>query len=121
MSDLFDAISLTARYVFPVAGPPLAGGCVTIRGERVVSVGPHAPPSAIDLGNVAILPGLVNAHTHLEFCDLEAPLGRPGMPLQEWIRLVIAARQRAGGNQIQAIARGLKECLQMGTCTLGEI
>ena len=43
---------------------------------------------------MVLLPGLVNAHTHLEFSDLAAPLGAPGMSLPAWIRLVIAERKR---------------------------
>jgi aminodeoxyfutalosine deaminase len=113
--------SFTARYVFPVAGPPLAGGCVTIRGERIVAVETRPAQAAIDLGDVAILPAFVNAHTHLEFSDLPAPLGRAGMPLPEWIRLVIATRRNAGGDRQLAIDRGIAECLRTGSCALGEI
>jgi len=121
MSERSSTISITARYVFPVAGPPLAGGCVTIRGERIESVGPQPVADAVDLGNVAILPGLVNTHTHLEFSDLDAPLGKPGMPLPEWIRLVVAARRAAAADSAAAIARGLAESARCGTTTIGEI
>jgi aminodeoxyfutalosine deaminase len=121
MPDPCVTISLTARYVFPVAGPPLAGGCVTIRSERIVAVEARPPQTAIDLGSVAILPGLVNTHTHLEFSDCGAPLGRAGMPLPEWIRLVIAARGSEQRDPGLAIARGLAESLGAGTTTLGEI
>jgi cytosine/adenosine deaminase-related metal-dependent hydrolase len=113
--------SLTARYVFPVAGPPLAGGCVTIAGERIVEVAANASGPCVDLGNVAIVPGFVNAHTHLEFSDCAAPLGTAGMPLPKWLRMVIAARRDAAGNAAAAIARGLHESLQTGTTTIGEI
>ncbi len=91
------AFSLQARVVYPVDRPPIEHGVVTIDGERIVAVGTKADGGGvIDLGNVALLPGLVNAHTHLEFSYLQQPLGQPGMQLVDWIRLVIAERGRRG-------------------------
>ena len=115
-------IALRARYVFPVDGPPIAGGAVTIRGSKIVAVGAPAAGSAVrDLGDVAIVPGLVNVHTHLEFSDLTTPVGRPGMPLPEWIGHVVAHRRAAKVDGRAAISLGLDESLRCGTTTLGEI
>ena len=70
-----DSVTLTARYVFPVAGPPLEHGLLSIEGDRIVAVESHGARAAdFDCGDVAIIPGLVNAHTHL---DLTGSL-RPG-------------------------------------------
>jgi cytosine/adenosine deaminase-related metal-dependent hydrolase len=122
------AFSLTARWIFPVAGPPIAGGGITIRGERIVEVSERPADGAIDLGDVAILPGFVNAHTHLEFSDLTAPLGERGTPLPTWIRQVIAARGGRGADPASqmaasaaAISQGLAESARCGVTTLGEI
>jgi len=122
------AISLTARWVFPVAAPPIAGGGITIRGERIVEVSERPADAAIDLGDVAILPGFVNAHTHLEFSDLTAPLGERGTPLPTWIRQVLAARGGRGVDPASqtaaasaAISRGIAESARYGVTTLGEI
>ena len=74
-------IAVRARWVLPIDQPPIEGGIVTIAGGRIVAVGENCsgrPPR--DLGDVALLPGLVNAHTHLEFSLLDQPLGEPGMP-----------------------------------------
>lgn len=113
---------LKARYVFPVAGEPIADGRVTIRGERIVSVGRDSPGGTIeDLGNAAIVPGLVNAHAHLEFSDLADPLGKPGMPLAEWIGEVVRFRQEERHAPQQAIRAGLAQSLDGGTTALAEI
>lgn len=116
------AVSYQARVVFPVDQPPIEHGYVTIDGARIVAVGP-APASSdvIDLGPVALLPGLTNAHTHLEFSGLPRPLGAPGMRLAEWIRLVIAERSRRERTAHDAIAAGLRESLQCGVTCLGDI
>ena len=114
--------NLRARYVFPVSIPPLPGGVVTISGERIVAVGKRAPEGGVeDLGNVAILPGLVNAHTHLEFSQLTEPLSPPGIPFVDWIRLVIKHFRRGTGPSSEAVREGLRQCLRLGTTTLGEI
>ncbi|MGD9719698.1 MAG: amidohydrolase family protein [Pirellulales bacterium] len=114
--------ALRGRVVLPVSGPPLPGGYVTIDGERIVGVGSAPPDCPVhDLGDVAIVPGFVNAHTHLEFNGLDTPLGRPGMPLPQWIRTVIRQRRAANGLPTSDVVRGIRECLQSGTTTLGEI
>jgi len=116
------AFALQARYVFPVSGPPLANGVLTIAGERIVAVGQNVASQApVDLGNVAILPGLANAHTHLEFSHLDRPLGRPGMALPDWIREVIAWRRSAVDQRRRPIEHGLAESIACGTTALGEI
>jgi aminodeoxyfutalosine deaminase len=116
------AYFLRARVVFPVDRPPIEHGVVTIEGERIVAVGatPHAG-DATDLGDIALLPGLVNAHTHLEFSHLRRPLGEPGMRLVDWIRLVIAERGRGDCDLSESIAAGLAESVRYGVTALGDI
>jgi len=128
-----------ARYVFPVAGKPIEGGVVTIDGGRIVEFGREIASGAdvVDLnaeneatsGGAALLPGLVNAHTHLEFSDLESPLGQPGMRFPDWIRAVIAHRQGREAtdadnpqeDRTRAVSSGLLECIHAGTTAVGEI
>jgi cytosine/adenosine deaminase-related metal-dependent hydrolase len=110
-----------ARWVFPVRGAPIADGVVRIEGAKFAAVGGTGGGNVEDLGNVAIVPGLVNAHTHLEFGRLTEPLGTPGMSLPEWIRLVLAERRTAGNLGTAAVAAGLRESLAAGTTALGEI
>jgi imidazolonepropionase-like amidohydrolase len=57
-----------AAWVVPIDQPPIRDGAVRVSGGRIVAVGPDEFKNdvLIDMGNVVILPGLVNAHTHLE-------------------------------------------------------
>lgn len=115
-------LALRARYVFPVEGPPIPGGVVTIRAGRIESVGRRSTgPEPIDLGSAAILPGLINAHTHLEFSDLARPLGQAGMSLPDWIRLVLGWRRQRTAPGQSVLEAGLAESVASGTTRLGEI
>ncbi len=115
-------ISIRARVVFPVDRPPIERGVVTLDGERIVDVGTQAASDdLIDLGSAALLPGLVNAHTHLEFSYLRQPLGTPGMSLVEWIRLVIAERGRNEQLFTEPLVRGAQESIAAGVTTVGDI
>ncbi|MFN0019556.1 MAG: amidohydrolase family protein [Pirellulaceae bacterium] len=118
-----------ARWVFPVEVPPLKDGVVRVVDGRIVSLGPYQPgETAADLGNVALLPGFINAHTHLEFSLLKQPLGRPGMPFAQWIGEVVSFRRglAAEGTDLadyarQATEAGLRESSAAGVAGIGEI
>lgn len=116
------AYSLRARWVFPGTSPPGSGAFVNVLHGRVVSVSPVAETGdRLDLGDLAILPGLVNAHTHLEFSDLTTRIGEPGMRLPDWIRRVIDYRRGRTASPGAAIVQGLAESAAAGVTTVGEI
>src|SRR5690242_4343961 len=116
------AISFRARWIFPIDRPPIESGYLTIEGERIVDVGlERLGSTAVDLGPVALLPGLINAHTHLEFSDLRKPLGSPKMSLPAWIRLVIAERGKSSSPEGDPLELGVVESLRNGVTTLADI
>jgi len=116
--------TLTARWVFPASSPPLERGTVTVSDGKIAAVearGTRTPDE--DLGNVAIIPGLVNTHTHLDLSGARG-LIPPTDPdhFTDWLRGVIAYRRTRTPEQVQADIRdGLAECLRAGTTLIGDI
>jgi cytosine/adenosine deaminase-related metal-dependent hydrolase len=104
--------------VFPVSGPPLENGGVEITDGRLSAIHDRPAPGAIDLGNAAIIPGLVNAHTHLELSDAAVPL-QPAEPFTAWLKAVIGHRQNR--SKADAVARGRKESARWGPSAIGDI
>lgn len=111
--------SLRARWIIPVDAPPLENGVVEISDGRIVAVHNRHDPRATDLGNVALIPGLVNTHVHLEFSDLAEPVP-PATPFTAWIRALVA-RRRTAPPADGLIRRGLEESTRSGVTMLGEI
>ncbi len=112
--------SYRARWLFPLDGRAIENGTVEITRGRISAIHARHDPQARDLGNVAIIPGLVNAHTHLEFSDLSQPLG-PADSFTDWIRAVVDHRRRRRTVSLQLVREGLRECADAGTTALGEI
>jgi cytosine/adenosine deaminase-related metal-dependent hydrolase len=109
-----------ARSVLPIASPPLDGGWVTVEGDVVMAVGDGstAPPArAKGLGEVAVLPALVNAHTHLELSDLRGRVP-PAASMPEWVVRMMAQR---GVPDSVSIAAAVRESHACGTGLLGDI
>jgi cytosine/adenosine deaminase-related metal-dependent hydrolase len=114
--------TLAARWIFPVSSPPMSDGIITIAGERIAAVEPRAGRNAdVNLGDVAILPGIVNSHTHLDLSGLRGKCP-PSADFTAWLRRVIAHRRSMTPQQIEADVRaGLAESLRHGTTLLGDI
>jgi cytosine/adenosine deaminase-related metal-dependent hydrolase len=117
-------IQLSARYVVPVDGPVLEPGRVRVAQGRIVAVEGCAGCGTLDFGASVILPGLVNAHTHLEFSELAEPLGEPDTSFADWVRRVIEwRRQLSDGEEslVGAVRTGMLESLAGGATAVGEI
>jgi len=114
---------IRARWVLPLAGDPVENGVVEIAGQQIRQLGPAVAGEPVqDLGDLVLMPGLVNVHTHLEFSHLEQPISAGSFP--DWIRSVIDYRQTdlsAPGQAAAAIAAGIQESLSHGVTTIGEI
>jgi aminodeoxyfutalosine deaminase len=114
-------LTLTARWLFPVSGPPLEGGTITIAGPLIQAVEPHGRHADLDLGNVAILPGLANAHTHLDLTGLKGKL-QSTPDLVQWLRGVVQYRRSLSPLQaVNDIRAGIAECIRYGTTLIGDI
>ena len=113
-------------WLFTMDDAPMQDAIVAVEGGQVVAIDEAGEwPDVIDLRDWAVMPALVNAHTHLEFSSLSHPLGTEGMPFSQWIPEVIRYRQGVGENLAQekalAIRRGLKQSAGFGVGVVGEI
>jgi cytosine/adenosine deaminase-related metal-dependent hydrolase len=112
---------LSADWVLPVEGDPIENGAVAIEDGRIAAVG-----AAAELGEgerfpeSAILPGFVNAHTHLEYA-VYAGFG-DGLSFGPWISTHVERKRRLDRPDMEAIARlGAAECLRSGVTTVGDL
>ncbi len=112
-----------ARWLIPAEGKPLPDVSVTVDHGIIRQIKANARhESDCDLGEVVLLPKLVNAHTHLEFSDLTSPIGAPGAPITDWIPLVISNRRSKNSAQTgEAVESGIIESIEAGTAAVGEI
>lgn len=114
-------ITYSARWIVPVAQPTLAHGTITIVGDRIHSVDPHGTRHPdVDLGPVTLIPGLVNAHVHLDLSGARNQIPPdPAEPFPHWLSRVIAYRRSS--DPLSEIRAGLEESLQAGVTLLGDI
>lgn len=116
-------IRYRARWVLPIARPPIPDGVVAVEGGRIAFVGPpdHAPSGTEEhLGDALLLPGLVNTHTHLELTVMRGFL--EGLPFDAWIRTLTAARAEVltDAMLLDACRLGIVEGLRRGITTYAD-
>lgn len=118
---------LRARIVLPMSRPAIEDGVVSISGNRIASVTRwrNVPqdirPQVQDLGEVILLPGLVNAHCHLDYTDMAGQV-LPQKKFSDWLLSVTAGKGGWGYSEFaESWLNGAKMLLRTGTTTVGDI
>jgi cytosine/adenosine deaminase-related metal-dependent hydrolase len=131
---------LRAAWVVPVDQPPIPNGWVAIENGRIAGVGrgdlsglpahvprdPEGSPLHLEtFPDRALLPGLINAHTHLELSWLRGRVP-PSTRFTSWVKTLFAVRgpgfERADDPEVIAAARdAAREAYETGTIAVGDI
>ncbi len=105
----------------------MRGGSIVVDGERIVGVFSGDDPRSrsrdietIDFGDVAVLPGLVNAHTHLELSWMRGQVA-PSDSMPTWAARLIALRRQQGAEPRSPIATAITEARASGTALVGDV
>src|SRR5436190_15964920 len=116
-----------ARTVVTMDGAPIENGAVAVSGNRIVDVGKfdeiktRNAGEAIDLGEQALLPGLINAHCHLDYTCLRGKIS-PQKSFADWIRAINAEKAKlAAEDYVASINEGFAEAKRFGTSTIANL
>lgn len=118
---------LRARIILPITAPPIEDGAVFVQGNKIRAVAPwkdlrpHLRAKALDLGEVILLPGLVNAHCHLDYTDMAGELPPP-KTFTDWIGAITAHKTGwSYSDYARSWLRGAHQLLKTGTTTVADI
>src|SRR6185503_9026784 len=88
-----------ARWVLPISSLPIEAGALAVEGAHILAVGARTdlaaqfPEAHIrDLGESAIIPGLINTHTHLELTAMRGFLEQEERDFFAWLKKLTLAR-----------------------------
>lgn len=118
---------IRARAVVTMDGDPIENGAVALTGNRITEVGrwrdfrPGADEEVVDLGERALMPGLINAHCHLDYTMLRGAIPR-ATSFSEWIRSINAEKAAlTAADYTRAIEEGFAEAASFGTTTIANL
>src|SRR5437016_10403042 len=119
---------IRAGTVVTMDGLPIDNGAVAVSGSRITNVGKFSDISAtnsgeqiVDLGEQALLPGLINAHCHLDYTCLRGKIPPP-KSFTEWIQAINAEKANLSPeNYIASINDGFTEATRFGTTTIANL
>jgi cytosine/adenosine deaminase-related metal-dependent hydrolase len=115
-----------ARMVVTMDAAPIPDGAVRVAGNRIVEVGKFSAFASdndeiIDLGECVLLPGLINAHCHLDYTCLRGKIPRQNS-FTNWIRAINAEKEKlTAEDYVGSINAGFAEAQQFGTTTIANL
>jgi cytosine/adenosine deaminase-related metal-dependent hydrolase len=114
-----------ARWVLPITSTPIKDGWVEIVDGAITAIGASRPvgspePFGVDLGERVIMPGVVNAHTHLELSGLQGRIPR-ATSMPSWARTVMDERPKVASSLAGRVPHAASECRRCGTALVGDI
>jgi cytosine/adenosine deaminase-related metal-dependent hydrolase len=116
-------IRYRARWVLPITAPPIEYGVVACEDGviRFVGRGDEAPPGDdFELGDTVLLPGLVNAHTHLELTAMRGFL--EDLAFEDWIDTLRRSRTAVLDDEalLDSARLGVIEGVEHGVTTFAD-
>jgi len=116
-----------ADVVLPISSPVITRGAVRVEGSKIVAVGsadelPALPGEAVvDLGASTLMPGLINAHCHLDYTKFKGSIASR-QSFTEWIKNINALRLSFTPKEyLESIAEGFQMLAQGGVTTVANI
>jgi aminodeoxyfutalosine deaminase len=119
---------LRARIVLPVSRPPIQDGAVLVSGQRITSMGRwrdlcarNLKQDVVDLGERVLMPGLVNAHCHLDYTDMAGQFLPPKV-FSDWLKLITVAKAEWSYSEYAASwLKGARMLVRTGTTSVADI
>jgi cytosine/adenosine deaminase-related metal-dependent hydrolase len=118
---------IRARTVVPMASDPNEDGAVAVNKNEITAVGQFDEVrrqhggDVLDLGEMILLPGLINAHCHLDYTALRGKIGRQDS-FADWIRAINAEKaELTDQDYIESIQAGFAEARRFGTTTIANL
>jgi cytosine/adenosine deaminase-related metal-dependent hydrolase len=128
--EVFIVKLLTAAYVLPISQPAIADGAVLIDEDgQIAEVGPSAPLAAQNPGaavedfpHAVLMPGLVNAHTHLDLMNFDGKAASgESLEFFDWLTLGWNHRRSlTPAARRQCLDDGIRQLLRSGTTCVGD-
>lgn len=110
-----------SRIVHPVSTPPIEGGMVGVENGRIAIVGKWDGRPSTDLGEIILMPGLINAHCHLDYTVMRGAIFS-STSFSQWVRrLNELKRTLSDADYLDSIRSGFQELLQHGTTSVFNI
>src|SRR2546430_75789 len=118
---------IRARTVVTMDGAPIENGAVAVSGDRIADVGKfneikrRNPGEIVELGEQALLPGLINTHCHLDYTCLRGKI-RPQKSFADWIRAINTEKAKLSPKDyLASINDGFAEAKRFGTTTIANL
>ena len=115
---------LRAGILITMNGAPLENGAVALEDNVIVDAGSYPAISAryvgdeLDLSEQVLLPGLINAHCHLDYTRLRGKIPRP-QSFTRWIQAINGEKEKlTEQDYVGAIEEGFSECRKFGTTSI---
>jgi aminodeoxyfutalosine deaminase len=118
---------IRARCILPISGPLIDNGAVLVENRRIQWLGrwrecpPEYVKDIVDLGEVVLMPGLINAHCHLDYTNMAGKIPPP-KSFPDWVKTILSFKAHWSFSEFaESWLNGARMLINSGTTTAADI
>src|SRR5262245_8798030 len=118
---------IRARCLLSMASAPVDNGAVAVEDGRITWIGRWrdcevpAGETPLDLGEVALIPGLINAHCHLDYTSMAGQIPPP-KSFPDWVKTILSFKAHWSFSEFaESWLKGARMLLEHGTTMVADI